>query len=90
MTPKRVVFVCTGNSCRSVMAQYLLQDMLKRAGVETVQVDSAGVFAVEGMEASRETQRLLTAQHIDCGKHKELGTLYLLCANLDATQSRKE
>lgn len=28
-----ILFVCTGNSCRSVMAEYLLNDMAKKRGV---------------------------------------------------------
>ena len=30
----KVLFVCHGNICRSPMAQFVLQDMVKKAGVE--------------------------------------------------------
>ena len=49
MNAKRILFVCTGNSCRSVMAEGLMQQILKRSGHETIQVESAGVFAIDGM-----------------------------------------
>lgn len=45
---KRILFVCTGNTCRSPMAQVLLESMISKdqslqsAGIE---VDSAGVYA---------------------------------------------
>ena len=41
--PIRVCFVCTGNICRSPMAEKVLERMLAEAGIErAVQVDSAG------------------------------------------------
>lgn len=42
--PFRVLMVCTGNICRSPMAQVVLRDRLHRSGLDgQVEVDSAGV-----------------------------------------------
>ena len=38
-----ILFVCTGNTCRSPMAEYLFRKMLADAGVANVTVTSAGV-----------------------------------------------
>ncbi|MED2970885.1 MULTISPECIES: low molecular weight protein arginine phosphatase [unclassified Fictibacillus] len=45
---KKILFVCTGNTCRSPMAAALL----KYLGKGKVEVRSAGVFAAEGAGAS--------------------------------------
>jgi protein-tyrosine phosphatase len=38
----RICFVCSGNICRSPMAEVVLRTMLARTGVDDVEVDSAG------------------------------------------------
>lgn len=42
MVPYRVMAVCTGNICRSPMAEVVLRDRLLAAGLDDVVVDSAG------------------------------------------------
>ena len=72
MKPKRILLVCTGNSCRSVMAHGLLQQRLKRMEgqlQEPIEVDSAGVFAIEGMSPTRETLTVLQQEGIDLSSH---------------------
>ena len=70
MSAKRILFVCTGNSCRSVMAERLLRHILQRAGVDTVVVESAGAFAMDGMGPTAETLRVLQDAGIDSKNHR--------------------
>lgn len=58
--PRKVLFVCTGNTCRSPMAEGIFR---KVAG-ENYEVSSAGVAAMDGSAASRETLGVLKDQGI--------------------------
>lgn len=44
----RILFVCTGNICRSPLAEGLMRSLLNEAGLFDIQVDSAGIHAREG------------------------------------------
>lgn len=48
----KVLFVCTGNICRSPLAEALLRQMLKQKNVEGIEVASAGTAAATGEGAS--------------------------------------
>ena len=44
----RILFLCHGNICRSVMGEYILKDMVKKAGVsDRFEIDSAAVSREE-------------------------------------------
>jgi protein-tyrosine-phosphatase len=68
---KTVLLVCTGNTCRSVMAQGILLELLKDLGEDQhLQVLSAGVAAALGGEASDEALQILDERGIDLGRHR--------------------
>ncbi|MBA4495947.1 low molecular weight protein arginine phosphatase [Paenactinomyces guangxiensis] len=60
----RVLFVCTGNTCRSPMAEAILKKIAGDKQLE-VEVRSAGVSAVNGSPASGNATRVLKEKGID-------------------------
>ena len=64
---KTVLFVCTGNSCRSVMAEYLLKS--KAQGRDDIEIISAGTGVYLRSTASSETVAVLLEEGIDAAGH---------------------
>lgn len=66
-----VLFVCTGNTCRSSMAEGLFRHMIKEKGLENeINVESAGVFAATGGCASAQAIEAMEGHSIDISNHK--------------------
>nr|WP_279591721.1 low molecular weight protein arginine phosphatase [Paenibacillus sp. F411] len=58
------MFLCTGNTCRSPMAEGMLRKLAAGRSMK-LEVRSAGVAAVEGMPISRHAQAVLRDQSIE-------------------------
>ena len=69
---KKILFVCHGNICRSPMGEYVLKDMVKKAGVaDRFQIASAAVSREElGNPVYPPARRELNRHGIDCTGHK--------------------
>lgn len=68
--PFRVLFVCTGNTCRSPLAAALAREGLRRRGWRNVEVTSAGVAAASGEPASEGSSRAAARHGLDLQGHR--------------------
>lgn len=85
---KTILFVCTGNSCRSVMAEYLLKS--KVAGRDDIEVISAGTGVYLQSMASSATISVLHDEGIDASHHmaQPINTILLKKADLIFVMTR--
>ena len=58
---RKIVFVCTGNTCRSPMAEIIMKNKIKSAGITDVRVTSAGLSAQTGAKMSENSFKALKA-----------------------------
>lgn len=65
----RVVFVCTGNTCRSPMAEALFRSAAEKAGL-SMPVCSAGTSAIRGDKPSQGAIRAMAARGLDVTGHR--------------------
>ena len=68
----KILFVCHGNICRSTMGEYILKDLVKKAGREAeFEIDSAAVSREEiGNPIYPPARRELTRRGVALGDHR--------------------
>lgn len=67
----KILLVCTGNTCRSSMAQGIAQKILAEMGqAEKVTISSAGTMAWPGYGAEPKAIQVLAAKGIDLTSHQ--------------------
>ncbi|NLY77156.1 MAG: low molecular weight protein arginine phosphatase [Tissierellia bacterium] len=64
-----ILFVCTGNTCRSPMAEALMKKLAEEKGIQ-VNVRSAGIYALDGQRASEEAVHVMEEEGIDISDHR--------------------
>ena len=66
----KVLMVCTGNICRSPMAEALLSQKLAQRGCTDIEVASAGTWADPGRHATPEALQVLAERGIPFEHHR--------------------
>jgi protein-tyrosine phosphatase len=69
----KILFVCSGNICRSPMAAACMRERAAARGLVDLVVDSAGTLGLEGERAAPEAVRALAEVGIDLSNHRSRG-----------------
>jgi protein-tyrosine-phosphatase len=67
---KKIVFICTGNTCRSPMAEGLCRSELINRGLTGITVCSAGMAAETGSPPSQNAIIAMDEKGIDISSHR--------------------
>lgn len=67
-----ILFICTGNTCRSAMAEGIFKKILKRRTKDYIKFNiiSAGISALPGMSPTPEAILVMFEQGIDISQHQ--------------------
>jgi protein-tyrosine-phosphatase len=69
----RILFVCSGNICRSPMAAEYARHRAAQAGISHLLVDSAGTLGITGAPASEAAVQVLREAGLDLTSHRSRG-----------------
>ena len=71
MNTKTILFVCTGNTCRSSMAAALFKNLIEQSGDgKAIKILSAGTAAFEGQRASPNAIAVMDEKGVDLRGHR--------------------
>jgi len=65
-----ILFICTGNTCRSPIAYGVMRKLLGDAGITDLEIRTAGVMTVPGLMPTQECRQLLLKDGIDISNHR--------------------
>jgi len=65
-----ILFLCTGNICRSPFAEGLLKNIVAEKGLKNIAVDSAGLLALPGNAATPLAQQAAEEFGVDLADHR--------------------
>jgi protein-tyrosine phosphatase len=79
----RILFVCTGNTCRSPLAEALARAEIARRGWKHVEAASAGLAAADGDPAARAGVAVAARAGLDLASHRSRQLTPGLAASAD-------
>lgn len=68
---KNILIICTGNTCRSPMAEGILNNIIKNKKIQDkYKIKSAGIFAFDNEDANQNAVIAMKSMNIDISNHK--------------------
>jgi protein-tyrosine-phosphatase len=81
--PRNIVFVCSGNICRSPAAEALARLWLDEHGMNDVSTSSCGTLKINGDPAAPFTVKAMAERGADLDKFRSRGMSYFLLREID-------
>jgi len=66
---RNILFVCTGNTCRSVMAEYIFKKLIEQDNSLNIEVNSCGIAASPNFKTPKPLKKIFEEEKIDTSKH---------------------
>lgn len=66
----KIMFICTGNICRSAMAHGLMEKKIKDNNMKNIEIYSCGIFAEDGDNATYNAIEAAKEYGVDLSNHK--------------------
>lgn len=90
----KIMFICTGNICRSAMAHKLMEKKLQDKKITDVTIYSCGTFAEDGDKADYNAQEVMKEYEVDMKAHQAVNIYHspiqemelILCATISHKQ----
>jgi len=67
---KKLLFVCSGNTCRSPLAEGIAKKLLTEYSLDVIEISSAGSSALDGLPASALAIEVAGRHSIDLTEHR--------------------
>jgi protein-tyrosine-phosphatase len=80
---KNVLFVCTGNICRSPIAEYLLRKELSQLNISGIEIKSAGLLELGSRPADQKMIALCKEHDVDLTSHISRQVTLQMITNAD-------
>lgn len=73
-----ILFLCTGNTCRSPMAYGILKRLFEENEIHHLDIRTAGVMTIPGLLPTQESRQVLEKEQIDISGHRSTQMTYEL------------